>query len=236
MTSTERPDVAGGVGAAPGPVPTSVDSSVEGTTAARRALLVALRKRGEATVGDLADELGISASATRQHLQPLAAAGLLAHRQERAGPGRPRRVYRLSRTADALFPTAYGDLTTELLDHVGAEDPELLARAFEMRRRTRVRRALERVEGLPLPERVRELARIVDGAGYLAEVEDLPDGTGFRLTEHNCAIRSVAERHAEACRTEVEFFREVLPDADVQRVSHIVSGGAACVYEIRPRR
>ncbi len=201
---------------------------------ARRAILVALRKRGEARAEELASALGVTASAARQQLAPLASAGLLEHRDERAGPGRPRRIYRLAPAADALFPKAYGELTTELLDHVGAEDPALLERAFEARRRTRVEQARARLDGLvTLEERVRELAAILDEAGYLADVEPL-DGGGWRIAEHNCAILAVARRHGHACTTELAFLAEVLPDADVRRVAHIVSGSAACVYEVRP--
>ncbi|HEU4656901.1 MAG TPA: ArsR family transcriptional regulator [Capillimicrobium sp.] len=204
---------------------------------ARRAILVALRKRGEARADELSAALGITSSAVRQHLSPLAAAGWVEHRDERAehgGPGRPRRVYRLTPAADSLFPKAYGELTTELLDHVGAEDPELLARAFERRRRTRVEQAQARLAGRDFEGRVRELAAILDEAGYLADVEPL-EGGGFRIAEHNCAILAVAKRHGHACTTELGFLQEVLPDADVRRVAHIVSGSTACVYEVRPR-
>jgi DeoR family suf operon transcriptional repressor len=211
-----------------------VDTVLPELPPARRAILIALRKRGEARADDLAELLGITASAARQQLAPLSAAGLLEHRDVRAGPGRPRRVYRLSAAADALFPKAYGELTTDLLDHVGAEDPQLLERAFEARRRSRVAQARERLAGRDFAGRVRELARILDESGYLAEATPLPDG-GFRLAEHNCAILAVARRHGHACTTELGFLQEVLPDAEVRRVAHIVSGSTACVYEVRPR-
>jgi len=211
-----------------------VDAALHDLPPARRAILVALRKRGEARADDLAQALGITASAARQHLAPLSAAGLLEHRDVRAGPGRPRRVYRLSSAADALFPKAYRELTTDLLDHVGAEDPGLLERAFEARRRTRVAQAAARLRGRSFAGRVQELARILDESGYLAEATPLPGG-GYRLAEHNCAILAVARRHEHACTSELGFLQEVLPDADVRRVAHIVSGSTACVYEIRPR-
>lgn len=200
---------------------------------ARRAILVALRKRGEARADELAQLLGVTASAARQQLAPLSAAGLLEHRDERAGPGRPRRVYRLAPAADALFPTAYGELTSELLDHIGAEDPALLRRAFERRGRTRVEQARSRLAGRDFEGRVRELAAILDEAGYLADAQPLDDG-GYRIVEHNCAILAVARHHDHACTTELGFLRAVLPDADVRRVAHIVSGSTACVYEVRP--
>lgn len=201
----------------------------------RRALLIALRKRGEARAEELAAELDVTVSAVRQHLQGLAAADLVEHREERPGPGRPRHVYRLGAAAEALFPRAYGELTVELLDYVGDEDPQMVARAFERRRAARVERVQSRLEGLAFDARVAEVARVLDEDGYLAEVEPLPDGAGWRILEHNCAILAVAQRYGHACSAEIAFLREVLPDADVTRVSHILTGAHACAYEVRPR-
>lgn len=207
----------------------------------RRALLVALRKRGEARAEELAGELAITVGAVRQHLHGLAAADLVTHREERVGPGRPRHLYRLAPAAEALFPRAYGELTVELLDYIGDEDPQLVARAFERRRRARVERVRERLEGLDFDARVAEVARVLDEDGYLAEVEPLPADPatgapeGWRILEHNCAILAVAQRYGHACGAELAFLREALPDADVTRVSHILTGAHACAYDVRVR-
>ncbi|MGE4429100.1 MAG: helix-turn-helix transcriptional regulator [Solirubrobacteraceae bacterium] len=201
----------------------------------RRALLVALRKHGEASVDELAQRLDVTPGAVRQQLQALDASGLVGHRDERRGPGRPRRLYRLTSAADGLFPQAYGDLTTELLGYVDDEDPALVERIFARRRDARVERTRRRLGDREGVDRVDELARILDEDGYLAEAEPLPDG-GWRIREHNCAILAVAGRHPHACTSEMSFLREVLPDADVRRVSHIASGDHACTYEVRPDR
>lgn len=205
----------------------------------RRALLVALRKRGEARAEDLAGELAITVGAVRQHLHGLAAADLVTHREERAGPGRPRHLYHLAPAAEALFPRAYGELTVELLDYIGDEDPSLVARAFERRRRARVERVRERLEGLDFDARVAEVARVLDEDGYLAEVEPLEEDDagrgGWRILEHNCAILAVAQRYGHACGAELAFLREALPDAEVTRVSHILTGAHACAYDVRLR-
>jgi DeoR family suf operon transcriptional repressor len=200
----------------------------------RRTLLVTLRKRGEARAEELAQELGVTVSAVRQHLQGLAAADLVVHRDERVGPGRPRRSYALGPAAEALFPKAYGELTLELLDHLADEDPGVVQRAFERRRAARVRRVQARVEGLDFAARIAEIARVLDEDGYLADFEPTEDGEGFTIREHNCAILAVARRYGHACSTEISFLRELLPDAEVRRVAHILSGSHACVYEVRP--
>src|SRR5437870_6691362 len=201
----------------------------------RREILIALKKRGEARVEDLAAGLGITVSAVRQHLAGLASTGFVAHRSEKSGPGRPRHVCRLSAGAEAMFPKYYSELTNELLSYVEDEDPEVLERIFERRRRRRVQGAVARLEGRTFPDKVAELARILDEDGYLADFDALPDGT-FRITEHNCAILGVARRWGLACATEIDFIRGTLPEAKVERVAHMMAGAHVCRYEIVPRR
>ena len=201
----------------------------------RRELLIALKKRGEASVEDLARARRITVSAVRQHLAGLAGAGFVTHRAVKEGPGRPRHLYRLSAGAEALFPKYYSELTNELLSYVEDEDPEVLERIFERRRRRRVEGALARLEGRRFPDKVSELARILDEDGYLADFQALPDGS-FRITEHNCAILGVARRWGLACVTEIDFLREALPEARVERVAHMMAGAHVCRYEITPTR
>ena len=200
--------------------------------ATRRAIVVELRAVGEAGAADLAETLGITPGGVRQQLRPLVEEGWVAHRDVRPGPGRPRRRYRLSTRAAELFPQAYGELAVEMLGHIADEDPDLVERAFERRRRARVEAARRRLEGLSPEGRVHELARILDEQGYMAGTELRPDGS-LRLVERNCAIFAVARRHRCACSSELAFLREVLPGADVRRVEHVMDGEGACAYEVR---
>ncbi len=201
----------------------------------RRTLLDTMKRRGEVRVDELADALGVTVSAVRQHLSALQSDGWVDHREVRAGPGRPHHLYRLSPEGDQLFPRAYAAMVTDLLAEAEAEDPELVDRMFERRRVRRVQRAQVRLEGMALPDRVRELTRILDEDGYLAEAIDLPNGR-FRIVEHNCAILAVASKYGGACGTELEFIREVLPGAKVERVAHLLAGGHVCAYEVSPSK
>lgn len=201
----------------------------------RRAILLHLRGRTEAGAEEIATALGITAGAARQQLRALVAEGLLAHRDLRPGPGRPRRRYRLTPAAHALFPQAYGDLAVEILGHVATEDEDLLQRAFERRRRARVEAARTRLHGKDFSGRVAELSRVLDEQGYMATARRDDDGS-FTVTEHHCAILAVARNHRCACDTELAFLREALPDAEIHRVSHIVGGDRTCSYVIRPHR
>jgi DeoR family transcriptional regulator, suf operon transcriptional repressor len=208
-------------------------TALAGFPATRGAILRLLKRYGEARAEELAADLGMTASAVRQHLSGLVANDLVAHRSVKGGAGRPRHLFHLTPAAEALFPKAYPELTNELLAYVEEEDPALLARIFERRRDRRVDQAQARMEGRPFEERVAELARILDEDGYVAAWERLEDGS-YRVSEHNCAVLAVAQRYGQTCSSEIEFIRAVLPEATVERVAHMMDGARRCAYLITP--
>jgi len=214
------------------------DSTLTTLPEGRRAVLYALRRRGQATATDIARQLHMTPSGARQHLAALVDEGL-AEATERPRPagqrGRPQLEYTVTDKADGLFPKAYGELTNELLGYVADADAGLVDTLFERRRDERVRNATARLAKCrSLKAKVTELARILDDDGYLATWEEIPGG--FRIIEHNCAIWAVAQRYGQACTSEIDFIRTVLPGASVERVQHMVAGAPHCAYEVRPSR
>ena len=206
--------------------------------AGRRTVLYAVRRRGEATAEQVAEQLDITVSGARQHLSALARDGLV-ETAEQPSPatqrGRRTLVYSATTAADAYFPKAYGELTNELLGYVADTDRELLDELFAKRRQHRIESARERLASKrTLSARVAELTRILDEDGYLASWEKVAPRV-FRIVEHNCAIWAVAERYGQACTSELEFIRTVLDGADVERVEHMVAGARRCAYEVRAR-
>ena len=212
----------------------TASTSIEGQPGTRRAILMTLKKHGEARAEELAEQLDITPSAVRQQLTGLIGDGLIGYNELRVGPGRPKHVYHLTPAADSLFPKTYSELTNELLDYVGAVKPGMVDELFEMRRRRRVEGAAARLEGKSFDERVCELTRILDEDGYLADYERQDDGTWW-IVEHNCAILGVAAKYGQACSSEIGFLREALPEAEIERVHHMMAGAHMCAYEIRER-
>ena len=45
----------------------------------------------------------------------------------------------------------------------------------------------------------------------------------------------VALRYGQACSSEIEFIRQALPEAKIERVAHIVAGAYVCAYSVEPR-
>ena len=200
----------------------------------RRTMLEYLKRQGEAPVEGAAQAAAITVSGARQHLVALQRDGLVSFREVREGPGRPKHLYTLTSSGDALFPRAYAQLTNELLDYVELEDPQLVKRLFDRRGQRRLEQARNRMAGLSFGEKVRTLAAILDEDGYLADFTRREDGT-YLITEHNCAVLSVAKRYHHACSSELDFLQAVLPEAEVLRIAHQLVAGHVCAYEVRPR-
>jgi DeoR family suf operon transcriptional repressor len=221
------PDPAGTVAAA---------SPLHQLPTTRRAVLNLLKRQGPLDAAAVAEALGLIPAAIRLQLSHLEEDGLLVHRDElpgAAGRGRPRHVYELTSAAEALYPKRYGDLTTELLGYLGGPGASQVDALFEQRRQRRVAGALPRTADLPFDEQVAALTQILDEDGYLAEAEKLPDGS-WRITEHNCAILTVAHGFSQACTSELAFIRDALPGATVRRVAHLMDGAHVCAYVVSP--
>ena len=200
---------------------------------AQHRLLEVLKRHGEATADELADALAISPGAARQHLSSLRSAGYVDARQERGQPGRPADRFRTTDRTEAMFAARAETLSIELLVHIEEEDPELVGRVFERRRRRRVEAVRHLLDGKTLAEKVDALAVLLDAEGYLADT----DGSSpecFHINLHSCPIWNVATQFGQACTSELEFIRELLPEARVERVTHKAFGAHTCVYEIHP--
>jgi DeoR family suf operon transcriptional repressor len=216
--------------------PAAGQSPLEQLPTTRRAILNLLKRRGPLDASEVASALSLTTAAVRLQMSRLEEDGLLQHQQAAPeGPrrGRRRHMYELTSAAEALYPKRYGDLTTELLGYLGGPEGAQVDELFEQRRRRRVAGALPRTSGLSFDQQVQVLTSILDEDGYLAEAERLPDGS-WRITEHNCAILTVAHGFSQACTSELAFIREALPGADVRRVAHIMDGAHVCAYVISP--
>jgi predicted ArsR family transcriptional regulator len=197
-------------------------------------ILFQLKTRGPAETLALATALNISRQAVLQHLERLAADGLVGHSDERRGVGRPRRIWRLTEAAQARFPDTHAQLTLELLDAVRAEFGEAGVDRLIARREAQTQAAY-RTALAPagdLPSRVARLAELRTAEGYMADWTSDPGG-GFLLVENHCPICAAAAACQGFCRAELEVLRQALGlGVRVERVEHILTGARRCAYRI----
>lgn len=199
----------------------------------RRQILRLLRLKGPLTPKALASDLGVTTVAVRKHMDALEHDGLVATDLLRQPKGRPAFAYRLTEQGLESFPRNYDALTNQLLEAVRVTQGEgQVNTLFKARMDQLYEQYRPRMEGKNLQERVAELARIQDEAGYMATFE--PRGKDFLLHEQNCAIFRVACRFQQACDHELLLFRKLL-GARVQRLEHQVQGDRFCTYLIQEK-
>lgn len=198
-------------------------------TSTRERLLDALRRRGPCTVTELARRFRVSTMAVRLQLGGLAKEGFVRAEETRPSRGRPARVYGLTSAARCCFPERTAPLALEVLEELEAiAGREVVVMALESRARRLADTLHRELQGRPLEEKLRLLARHRDGEGYLAEAE-IREGEAPELVERHCPIAALAERWPEVCRIEEEMFRRAL-GAPIERTEHILSGGRCCRY------
>ncbi|HSA54799.1 MAG TPA: helix-turn-helix domain-containing protein [Gemmatimonadaceae bacterium] len=198
-------------------------------------LLVALKKSQPLTAKELAERFGVTANALRRHLKELEAEGVVTYRREIRGVGGPVFAYSLTPAGEALFPRAYERALAEVLDLVREQQGEAgIVQLFQRRWDQIAAAAKPGLEHLPVEKRAQRLAELLTSLGYMAEVH--AEGSALPLlTEHNCAIRLVAERFPEICTAEERFISELL-GVTVTRQAHIAKGANCCEYCISTTR
>jgi len=210
---------------------------MQGThTEAKRRLLEHLKRSGPTTAGAIAESFELTEVAVRQHLQGLHENGLVEQaRGMPSGRGRPSTLWSLTEKSMSLFPDRNGELVVSLL---GASKKTFGSKGTEKLLRERARHQVEAYRSQvpstdqPIGSRVRALAKLRTGEGYMAEAVPHDDGS-WLLIEHHCPICEAATECPGLCNSELEVFRETLgPGCVVERTAHILEGSDRCVYII----
>lgn len=194
-------------------------------------VLAFLKGQGEASLGEVAEHLGVTKQGALRHLEALRTAGLVTLTPtEHHGPGRPEHRYELTAAAAELFPHGHRELAAELIDFM---TPDQLERFFTARAARLEAEYANRLSGLDFDQKVRELGRLATEHGHMSEVERTGSRRGgtLRLRHCNCPIQDVAARTAFPCQHEMEMYQRLL-GASVTRSAWLRKGDTTCTYEI----
>ena len=201
----------------------------------RRAIVHLLKTDGPLTSAQLAQRLGLTTMAVRQHLYPLQSEKLVTVEERPVPIGRPAKHWQLTREADRLFPDAYAELSVSLISAVGdAFGAGGMKRILESRCARQQAAYAERIPpSAPLKEKLQQLARVRTEEGYMAEVKAGGKGTFFFIENH-CPICAAATECQGFCAAELDLFGKVLgPDVEIEREEHIISGARRCAYRVK---
>lgn len=187
---------------------------------------------------ELAERLGVSAMAVRQHLYALQDEQLVTYQEEPRAMGRPAKLWQLTPAANRLFPDGYAELTLSLINSVKEAFGEAgLERLLDVKTDHQIAAyqalLLNQEE---LQQRLEALATLRTDEGYMAEIQPLDDGS-FLLIENHCPICAAATACTGLCTRELEVFQRVLgQDVTVERTEHIVAGARRCAYQVSCQR
>jgi len=197
-------------------------------------LLYLLKTRGPLTAQQLAEILDLTSMGARRQLESALAEGLVQCEDRAAGIGRPGRWWSLTSSGHARFPDRHGEVVVQLIGQLraqlGDEGVETLIATREKQMATDYRAQVD--AQTTLAGKVNALAEIRTREGYMAEIK--VDADGLELIEHHCPICAAASKCQSFCRSELQLFRNLLPEASIERSEHLLSDGARCVYRIRP--
>ncbi|GAB4213915.1 MAG: transcriptional regulator [Synechococcales cyanobacterium] len=201
----------------------------------RRQIMSWLKQVGQADSAALAQHLGLSGMAVRQHLYALQEDGCVTYVEEPRPLGRPAKLWQLTEKADRYFPETYAELSVSLL---AALNQTFGAAGLERLLAARTRQQIEDYQAaIPaqgsLVAQVTALAAQRTREGYMAEV--LPEAEGsLLLVEHHCPICVAARACVGLCQQELQVFQAVLgSQATIERTEHLVAGDRRCAYRVR---
>lgn len=202
----------------------------------RRRIQEILKTEGPQEAAVLAEKLGVSAMAVRQHLYAMQEEKLVTFTEEPRPKGRPAKLWQLTEEANRLFPDAHADLTINLIEvmkETFGEDG--LNKFLDARATKQVADYRTRMEGTDdLRDRLVKLARIREDEGYMACVTE--DDDGLLFVENHCPICAAAHACSGLCAMELKVFQLVMGSGvDVSRTDHILAGARRCAYRITPK-
>lgn len=212
-------------------------SSPTADPSTRDLVLRRISEAGPITATTLCNDLGLTDTAIRRHIDGLLADGLIeSHEMRPHGRrrrGRPARGWVVSPEGHRVLSADYDDLASEALRFLAETAGPSAVTAFAERRVAEVeeRYAAELAEvGDDPQERARVLVEALTRDGYAASTRPVGSGAatlGLQLCQGHCPVQHVAAEFPEFCDAETEAFSRLL-GVHVQRLATLAQGDHVC--------
>ncbi len=182
------------------------------------------------TVAQLMAEAGVTRTAVTEQLSELMAAGLVERTTQRtARRGRPCHLYRATAKAIDLLSKSnlrhvLPELFSVLQQRLGREETQ---RLLECVSRQVAKQYRSRLQSQHLPEKVHELAQLLQEQGILVEV-CTRDG-GLVLRQRTCPYAEMVEDRRLACQMEQQILAHALGEP-VQLAECRLDGACGCEF------
>ncbi|MBA3314945.1 MAG: MarR family transcriptional regulator [Planctomycetota bacterium] len=196
---------------------------------ADRDFLRRLHRHDAATIQELCDELGVTATAVRQRMGRLVAARFVVRREVHEGRGRPHHVYSVSERGLRELGDNYAELATILWNELrNITDARVRRAIFDRIQDTLAERYGRGVDGRTVSQRVEQLKTRLAESGFDVEVDS--QGRLPILRENNCPYYDLASSDPAICELEHKVFEQVL-GTTLALTHRCVDGHNCCEFQ-----
>jgi predicted ArsR family transcriptional regulator len=215
----------------------NLENIADGFSGPKKKLLYYLKVMQQAGLEELAKAMKISRMAVHKHLALLQDRGLVESVETTGHVGRPRMMYHLTSQSETIFPRSYSAIATHALDFIERNmGKAAVEKVLRERQSELFDQYYKRLRNLDYDKKIKELAKIRDEEGYMAESKREPKNHRKHvLLEYNCPIIHIAENHWEACSIETELFEKLL-GADIETTHRAAKGDRVCKFVIKERK
>jgi predicted ArsR family transcriptional regulator len=194
-------------------------------------LLDLLRKDESMTVAELSRAMGVTATAIRQRLSRLMAAGYIDRTSSGGSRGRPTHQYRLTALGRRKTGENFADLAIALWEEIRqVEDPTVRRGLLQRISKRLAGHYGGQIQGGTVTQRMESLARLFAQRRVPLGVEHergLPV-----LKAYACPYPELAEQDRSVCAMERMMFAEVLGE-DIRLNECRLDGSSCCTFELR---
>ncbi|HKO14903.1 MAG TPA: ArsR family transcriptional regulator [Gemmatimonadaceae bacterium] len=200
-----------------------------------RGRIVALLRRADQTVDDLARELGLTDNAVRTHLATLERDGIVRQDGVRrgGGVGKPATIYELAPEAEPGFSSAYVPLLRTVLDTLA--DQLTPAELQQLMREVGRRLAAEQPDSSgsrSLRARVELASQLLNDLGGATSVEE--ERGALRIQGFGCPLSAVVSSRPEVCQAVQTMLTEMVGSEVRECCSH--GDRPSCCFAVPTRR
>ncbi len=190
-----------------------------------------LRRSGGMGIQELMGAMSVTATAVRQRLNRLMAAGMVQRSARSVGRGRPSHHYELTEKAARQTGSNFGDLASALWQELRSIQHADVRRGFLQRLSQRLATEYtDQMSGETSEQRMRSLAHLLKSRDIPFDVEMQP-GQLPVLRALGCPYTELAEKDRSVCAMERMMFSELIGE-NLQLTGCRLDGGSCCTFEL----
>ncbi len=191
------------------------------------------------SIKKIAETVGLSLNAVRQHLTLLEKEELVFHREKQGSTGRPALVYYLHEKAIDRFPKVYVEFTLDLLEELefehGIDSTVTILDRIGKKIADRVieqMNSLYRIDfrSLPLSQRVDYVVKVFDFYGKYPDL--IEENDSYAMKNYNCLVYKLTKANVLVCKVDEAILRELF-GKPVAKELCLREGDSFCLYRIK---